>query len=130
MPKFHTLTIKEIRRETPDCVSIAFDVPQDLKTDYEFIQGQYLTLRTDINGEDVRRSYSICSSPLDAELRVAVKHVPQGRFSTFANQKLQSGDALSVMTPMGKFYTQLDEQHENTTSDSRREVVSRPLCRL
>jgi len=111
MPKFYTLKVKEVRRETPDCVSIAFDVPQDLKADYKFIQGQYLTLRTDIGGEDVRRSYSICSSPLDAELRVAVKHVPQGLFSTFANQKLQSGDALSVMTPMGKFFTELDENH-------------------
>ncbi len=112
MPKFHTLTVKEVRRETPDCVSIAFDVPQELKADYQFAQGQYLTLRTDINGEDLRRSYSICSSPLDAELRVAVKHVPQGRFSTFANQKLQSGDTLSVMTPMGKFFTALHEQHD------------------
>jgi len=112
MPKFNTLTVTEVRRETPDCVSIAFDVPTALKSDYKFVQGQYLTLRTDIEKEDVRRSYSICSSPLDAELRVAVKHVPQGLFSTFANQKLQAGDTLNVMTPMGKFFTEVNENNE------------------
>jgi len=112
MPKFHTLQVKEVRTETPDCVSIAFDVPDALKADYTFTQGQYLTLKTDINGEDVRRSYSICSSPFEEELRVAVKHVEDGRFSTFANQKLQAGDTLDVMTPMGKFYTELDENNE------------------
>lgn len=112
MPKFHTLQVKEVRTETPDCVSVAFDVPDALKADYAFIQGQYLTLKTDIDGEDVRRSYSICSSPLEQELRVAVKHVEGGRFSTFANQKLQAGDTLDVMTPMGKFYTELDKNNE------------------
>jgi len=112
MPKFHTLQVKEVRKETPDCVSVAFGVPDALKVDYDFIQGQYLTLKTNINGEEVRRSYSICSSPLDDELRVAIKHVEDGRFSTFANQKLQTDDMLDVMTPMGKFYTELDENNE------------------
>jgi len=112
MPKFHTLTVKEVRRETPDCVSIAFDVPSALQADYKFIQGQYLTLKTDIKGEDIRRSYSICSSPLDDELRVAVKHVEDGRFSTYANAILKADDSLDVMTPMGKFYTPLDASNK------------------
>ena len=108
MPKFHPLKVKEVRRETKDAVSIAFEVPETLKTDYQFIQGQYLTLKAMINGEDIRRNYSVCVSPLDGELRVAIKEVPGGRFSTFANQQLQVGDTLDVMTPMGKFYTPLD----------------------
>ncbi len=112
MPKFHKLRVREVRRETPDAVSIAFDVPDALKADYEFVQGQYLTLKTDIKGEDVRRSYSICTGPLEGDLRVAVKHVKDGRFSTYANETLKAGDQLDVMTPMGKFYTQLDAANE------------------
>ncbi len=108
MPKFHTLSVKEVRKETADTVSVAFEVPTDLESEYNFIQGQYLTLRADINGEDVRRSYSICSSPLDGELRVAIKKVDGGRFSTFANEQLKAGSSLEVMTPMGRFYTDLN----------------------
>ena len=77
MPKFHTLNVKEVRKETEDTVSVAFDVPSDLQSDYQFIQGQYLTLKTMINGEEVRRSYSICASPMDGELRVAIKKVEE-----------------------------------------------------
>ncbi|WP_306639686.1 1,2-phenylacetyl-CoA epoxidase subunit PaaE [Sanyastnella coralliicola] len=112
MPQFHTLTISEVRKETEDTVSIAFDVPQSLKDDYQFIQGQYLTLRADINGEDVRRSYSICSGTDEGELRVAIKQVEDGRFSTYANNELKAGDELSVMTPMGNFYVPLDETND------------------
>lgn len=108
MSKFHTLSVKDIRRETSDCVSIAFEVPASLQQDYQFTQGQYLTLRTTINGADIRRSYSICSSPLEGELRVAVKKVPEGIFSTFANEKLAVGENLEVMTPDGKFFTPID----------------------
>ena len=103
MPKFHQLKITDIRKETEASVSIAFDVPNNLKTDYQFISGQYLTLKAMINGEDVRRSYSICSAPHENELRVAIKKVEEGRFSTFANEVLTENDALDVMTPMGKF---------------------------
>ncbi len=113
MSKFHALTIADLRRETADTVSIAFAVPSDLSDDFQFIQGQYLTLRATINDEDVRRSYSICSSPLDGELRVAIKKVPQGRFSTFANEQLQIGDTLQVMEPMGNFYTTLAASNAN-----------------
>ena len=107
-PKFNTLTIKEIRQETEDCVSVAFQIPEDLRTDYQFIQGQYLTLRETIDGEDVRRSYSICSGVEEADLRVAIKKVYEGKFSTYANDKLEAGTEMEVMTPAGKFYTGLD----------------------
>jgi ring-1,2-phenylacetyl-CoA epoxidase subunit PaaE len=113
MPKFNELTVKDIRRETDDCVSIAFDVPAYLLEAYHYTQGQYLTVKKDINGEEIRRSYSICTSPAEGELRVAVKKVPGGRFSTFANEELQIGDRLEVMTPMGRFFTTLSTEHEN-----------------
>ncbi len=107
MRNFYPLRVSRIRRETDDCVSIVFDVPADLTETFQFIQGQYLTLRTEINGEDLRRSYSICSGVDDNELRVAVKKVPGGRFSTYANEGLKVGDELQVMPPMGRFYTEL-----------------------
>ncbi len=107
MPKFHPLKVKDIHRETQDAVSVAFELPEDLKEAYTFIQGQYLTLKATINGEEVRRNYSVCVSPVDEELRVAIKEVPGGRFSTFANRVLKVGDTLDVMTPMGKFYTEV-----------------------
>lgn len=105
---FHKLPIKEIRRETADCVSVLFDVPSSLKESFTFRQGQSLTMRTFINGEEVRRTYSICSSPLDNEWRVAIKRVDGGAFSGFANEQLKKGDVLEVMQPVGKFYTELN----------------------
>ncbi|MCP4443581.1 MAG: phenylacetate-CoA oxygenase/reductase subunit PaaK [Aureispira sp.] len=111
-PKFHKLTVKDVRKETDDCTSVAFEVPTEHQDDYQFIQGQYLTLRTDINGEDIRRSYSICSSPLDSELRVAIKKIDGGKFSTFANDSLKRGDELEVMTPTGNFYTELNADNK------------------
>ncbi|MDZ4750666.1 MAG: 1,2-phenylacetyl-CoA epoxidase subunit PaaE [Flavobacteriales bacterium] len=108
-PKFHSLRIADIRKETADCVSVAFEVPQDLKEVYRFQQGQYLTLRQTIAGEDLRRSYSISSGINDNELRVAVKEVPGGAFSQFVNRELKVGDEMQVMTPTGNFTTTLDE---------------------
>lgn len=105
---FYTLKIADIRRETPDAVSIAFSVPADLSSAFSFTQGQYLTLKTNINGEEVRRSYSICSSVDENELRVAVKKVEGGLFSTFANESLKVGDELELMPPVGRFFTPLD----------------------
>ncbi|MFM7668648.1 MAG: 1,2-phenylacetyl-CoA epoxidase subunit PaaE [Bacteroidota bacterium] len=102
-PKFNTLKIKDLRKETDDCVSISFDVPDNLKNEYIYKSGQYLTLRSTIKNEDVRRSYSLCSAPFENEWRVAVKQVENGVFSSFANQDLKSGDELQVMTPMGNF---------------------------
>jgi len=102
-PKFHTLKIADVRIETEDTVSIRFDIPASLAGEYNFKAGQYLTLKHEIAGEDVRRSYSLCSAPFEHEWRVAVKHVYAGKFSTFANTTLKSGDELEVMTPMGNF---------------------------
>ncbi|HEY9347671.1 MAG TPA: 1,2-phenylacetyl-CoA epoxidase subunit PaaE [Inquilinus sp.] len=102
-PRFHRLTIRDLRRETADAVSIAFDVPDGLADDYRFAPGQYLTLRATIDGEDMRRSYSICSGPDDGELRIAVKRVEGGVFSDWVNRSLQPGDAIEVMTPTGRF---------------------------
>lgn len=108
MSKFETVSVKEVRQETADCVSIALDVPANKASDFVFKQGQYITLKTTINGEEIRRSYSICSSPLDNEIRVAVKKVPGGIFSTWANEWLKAGTQLEAMPPMGKFFTELD----------------------
>jgi ring-1,2-phenylacetyl-CoA epoxidase subunit PaaE len=103
VPRFHRLRIAEVRRETPDAVSIAFAVPEAARQDFAFSCGQYLTLRTMIDGEDVRRSYSICSGVDDDELRVAVKRVDGGLFSSFVNEGIKAGDEIDVMTPAGRF---------------------------
>ncbi len=113
MTKFETLYIKDIKKETGDCVSIAFTVPEKIQTVFNFTQGQYITLKKMINGVEIRRSYSICSSPLDNELRVAIKKVPDGIFSTYANEMLQKGDELEVMAPNGKFYYPLNKTNKN-----------------
>lgn len=105
---FHALKVKEVRKETPDCVSVLFDIPDELKKDFHFRQGQSLTMRTTLNGEEVRRTYSICSSPLEGEWRIAIKRVDGGAFSSFANEQLKKGDVVEVMQPVGKFYTSLD----------------------
>ena len=104
---FHPLTVKQVRRETGECVSVAFFVPKELKETFSFIQGQYVTIRTIIHEEEVRRSYSICSSPLENELRIAIKKVTNGVFSTYANEELKKGDTIDVMPPIGKFFTEL-----------------------
>ncbi len=110
MPSFHKLRIKDIQRETPQCVSIAFDIPDALKEEFSYKQGQYLTLKKEINGEEVRRSYSVCSSPtVDPHLRIAVKEIENGKMSPYLNQTLKAGDELEVMTPMGKFYTEMPQ---------------------
>ncbi len=102
-PTFHTLKIAKIKRETEETISVSFEIPEDLKKSYEYQSGQYLTLRTIINGEDLRRSYSLCSAPHENEWRVAIKEVELGKFSTFANQQFKVGDEIQVMTPMGNF---------------------------
>src|SRR6056297_2721981 len=101
-PQFHDLTVKAVDRDTAEAVTITFDVPADLADAYHFRQGQYLTLETEIDGEAVRRSYSICEGVDEGRLRVAVKAVPGGKFSTFANENLRAGDSMRVMTPEGR----------------------------
>lgn len=104
MAKFNPLKVKDIRRETADAVSVAFDVPATLQIPYQYKQGQYITLKLNINGEEIRRSYSICTSPYtEKELRVAIKEVAGGKASTFINRNLKVGDVIEVMTPMGSF---------------------------
>jgi len=107
-PRFHSLRIAEVRRESADAVSLRFEVPAALGAEYAFTQGQHVTLRARVDGREVRRSYSICAAPEDGELRVAIRQVPGGLFSTFANTKLAVGDALDVLTPEGRFFTPLD----------------------
>ena len=109
---FHRLTVKEVKKETPECVSVLFDVPETLQNDFQFSQGQSLTLRTTINGEEIRRNYSICSSPLENKLKVAIKKVEGGVFSSFANEQLKKGDVLDVMPPVGKFNTPLHPENK------------------
>ncbi|NRA86121.1 MAG: phenylacetate-CoA oxygenase/reductase subunit PaaK [Rhizobiales bacterium] len=101
--QFHALEISDVRRETADAISIAFHIPDDIKDKYKYQAGQYLTLRATVNGEDLRRPYSICTAPNDNEVRVCIKQVEQGRFSTYANQNLAKGDIIEVMTPLGHF---------------------------
>jgi ring-1,2-phenylacetyl-CoA epoxidase subunit PaaE len=102
-PRFHRLAVNDLRRETPDAVSLTFAIPKELSGDYSFAPGQYLTLRTMMDGEEIRRSYSICSGPDDGELRIAVKKVDGGAFSNWAADELKAGDELDVMTPTGRF---------------------------
>lgn len=108
MARFHRLKVAEVTRETADCVSVVFDVPADVRNEFSYIQGQYLTLKVKVKGEELRRSYSLCTSPVaDRELRVAVKKVKDGRVSTFINETLKAGDEMEVMTPMGNFHSPL-----------------------
>lgn len=103
MSEFHRLVVSEIKKETPNSVSILFEVPEDLKEKYLFEAGQYITIKHTVNDKELRRSYSICCTPSSGLLKVGVKKVTGGSFSVFANEKLKEGDALEVMTPMGKF---------------------------
>lgn len=108
MAKFHNIRVKDIYKETDDCSVITFDVPEELHNAFNFSQGQHLTLKAIINGEDTRRSYSLCSSPIDKEWKVAVKKIHGGKFSTYVNDTLKSGDMLEIMEPSGTFGVDID----------------------
>lgn len=103
MSKFYSLPVAGVRNETRDTIAVTFDVPKELAESFKYQQGQHLTLRAMIGGEDVRRSYSICSAVQDNSLRVAIKRTPGGVFSTWANANLKPGSVLEVMPPMGHF---------------------------
>jgi ring-1,2-phenylacetyl-CoA epoxidase subunit PaaE len=107
-PVFHSLRVSDVRELTDDAVCISFDVPSELTDEYAFTQGQHLTLRTSLAGDDIRRSYSICAPAGSGQLRIGVKVLPGGHFSGFAAQRLAVGDRIDVMTPMGRFNTPLD----------------------
>lgn len=113
MARFHTLEVASIHQETADCIVVGFTVPASEQADFRFEHGQYVTLKLTVNGEELRRSYSICSSPLDqGEMRIAVKKVEGGRASTQLVDKLKPGMQIEVMTPMGNFTTALDPSKE------------------
>lgn len=112
MPSFLKLIIKEVKRETSDAVSILFNVPEELKSDYKFIAGQYLNLKLTLDNQEIRRAYSICSAPESGELRIAVKAVKNGLFSQFANTRLKAGDVLEVGNPEGKFTFEPDAERQ------------------
>lgn len=103
MNEFHTLTVSDIKRETPNAITIEFQVPEHLKQNFDFEAGQYITIKHFEKGNEVRRAYSICSTPKSKTLRVGVKKVKEGIFSPYAHDRLKVGDTLEVMPPMGKF---------------------------
>ena len=108
MSQFHTLRVASSKPETRDAVVVTIEVPQELRDDFKFIQGQHLTLRATIDGEEIRRSYSICSTPHDGEMRIAIKRVHDGLFSSWAYQNLKPGDAIECMAPAGHFHVPLE----------------------
>ncbi len=103
MAQFHSIRVKDIYKDTSDTSVVSFDIPATLEEDFAFRQGQHLTLKVILDNEDIRRSYSLCSSPLDKEWKVAVKQIPGGKFSTYINQEVKQGDVLEVMVPSGHF---------------------------
>ena len=109
---FHSLLIKKVTQQTASCVTLTFDVPEALAPEFSFTQGQNLTLKTDIEGKEIRRSYSICSAPQEQELTVAVKRVAGGIFSTYVNDFLKAGMTIDVLPPTGKFNTPLKKENK------------------
>lgn len=103
MPTFHKLSIKNITKESNNAISVSFNVPENLKSVFSFKAGQYVTLKANLNGKELRRDYSLCESPKSGELRIAIKAVQDGTFSSYANYKLRAGDTLEVAAPKGHF---------------------------
>ena len=110
MPKFFPLEVKSVDKATEDCTVVSFEVPEQFQKNFQFLPGQHLTLKKMIGKEDVRRSYSLCSSPLENQWKVAVKQIPDGLFSTYINHELQAGDKIEVMPPSGLFGVKPDEK--------------------
>ena len=112
MSSFHKLQIKEVIQETDNAVSIVFHVPAELQSLYQFLAGQYVNLKLTLDGQEIRRAYSVCSSPKSGELRIAIKSVQDGHFSKFANANLRAGDFLDVSKPEGKFTFEPDNEKQ------------------
>jgi ring-1,2-phenylacetyl-CoA epoxidase subunit PaaE len=108
MAHFHSLKISAVRRDTRDAVVISFEIPVALASEFQYQPGQHITLRAQIQGDEVRRSYSICSAIQDTELRIAIKKVSDGLFSTWATTSLEAGMMIDVMPPTGTFHVPLD----------------------
>src|SRR5690625_510157 len=105
--RFNALTVSEIRQLTDAAIEVAFAIPEELIQDYNYVPGQYVALRAEIDGEEVRRSYSICAEPVPGEIRVAIKKDFGGLFSTWAHEELAVGDTINVMNPQGSFTSRM-----------------------
>jgi len=110
--RFHEITVKDIHKTTPECSIVSFQIPDNLKDEFKFTQGQYLTLRAQIDGENVQRSYSLCSCPHDDAWQVGIKKIPSGLFSTYANDVLKVGDKVEAMLPNGNFFVEVEPEAE------------------
>ncbi|OYU81645.1 MAG: phenylacetic acid degradation protein [Flavobacterium sp. BFFFF1] len=108
MAKFHNIRVQDVYKETKDCSVVSFDIPEELRQDFKYSQGQHLTLKATIEGQDVRRSYSLCSSPVEDKWKVAVKRINGGLFSSYVNETLKKGDVLEIMAPNGVFNTPIE----------------------
>ena len=97
MAKFHHIKLLDVYKETKDCSVISFEIPEEMKEEFKYSHGQHLTMRAFIDGQDVRRSYSLCSSPVEDKWKVAVKKINGGLFSSFVNETLKKGDVVEVM---------------------------------
>jgi len=113
MATLHKIQVKKVIKETADCVSVSFHIPEDLRSEFEYKSGQYLALEAEINGEKVRRSYSLCSAPFEKEWKVAIKQVESGKFSTYVNERLTDNEELSIMSPTGGFVLEPNSESEN-----------------
>lgn len=122
---FNTLEVSEVRKLTSDSVEVTFAVPEDLVDDYDYLPGQYVAVRAQINGHEVRRSYSICADPKPGEIRVAIKKDMGGVFSTWANEQLKVGDVLDVMNPQGAFTSKVNITSMNNPEELARQEVAK-----
>lgn len=110
MADFHDITVKEVRKETNDCTSVQLAIPEKLWDEFNYRQGQHIIFKKEHNGEELRRTYSLCSNPYDKEWRVCVKQIPEGLFSTYVNQELKAGDVVQAMAPSGKFHIKIEPE--------------------
>lgn len=122
---FNTLEVAEVRKLTSDSVEVTFAVPEELVPDYDYLPGQYVAVRAQINGHEVRRSYSICADPKPGEIRVAIKKDMGGVFSTWANEQLKAGDSLDVMNPQGAFTSKVNITSMNNPEELARQEVAK-----
>ena len=121
---FNTLKVKQVRKLTADSVEVVFEVPTDLVDDYNYVPGQYVALRATIDGQEVRRSYSICSEPIPGEVHVAIKKDFGGLFSTWANTELKEGDEIDVMNPQGAFVSKKNITSMNNPEEVAKDAVA------
>lgn len=123
---FHPLAVSEVRRLTADAIEVSFAVPEELVGQYDYLPGQYVALRTTLEGQEIRRSYSICAEPQPGEIRVAIKRDLGGLFSTWANENLKAGDVLDVMSPQGAFISQHKMTGLNHPEELEAEIAATP----